>query len=296
MAVGRLAAVLTIGIGIGALATMPFAGRATIPTIAAVLAASAAGAIAYLRPGRPAALAAVDLLLGLAVLATVFGHLGVLYLPSLLAFLAVTARGEPAAKLAPEPDVEMSSAESPLDDIEPEVLEGDAVTVSTADAVAEPVIEISLRRREPGRHRAPSAPRRIAATTVRAGRAVGDVARTGVRNVRGALVSAPAHGEAGEPGVPVPSRTSTWERTYAPPPPPPAILRRSLGDELREELEARELETVAAARSWSSFSHRAYGELRSLPLRPEPRHADPRALEIDDEQWDGPTWQELGDR
>ena len=54
--------------------------------------------------------------------------------------------------------------------------------------------------------------------------------------------------------------------------------------------------TANAGKSWSSFSHRAYGELRSLPLRLEPRHADPRPLEIDDEQWDGPTWQELGDR
>src|SRR6266542_1811544 len=273
---GRVVALLTVGIGIGVLATIPFAGGATIPTVVAVLAASAAGGIAYLRPGRASTLAAVDLLLGLAVLATVFGHLGVLYLPSLLVFLAVTARSEPATQLDPEQDAEVSSTGSPLDDIESEFLADDSVMASTSDALTEPVIELSVRGREPGRHRAPSMPRRVAATTLRAGRAVGDV-------------------EA-EEATPVPSRASSWDRTYEPPPAPPEILRRSLGDELREELEARELETVAEAKSWSSFSHRAYGELRSLPLRLEPREADPPTLEIDDEQWDGPTWHMLGDR
>ncbi len=281
---GRVVALLTVGIGIGVLATIPFAGGATIPTVVAVLAASAAGGIAYLRPGRASTLAAVDLLLGLAVLATVFGHLGVLYLPSLLVFLAVTARSEPATQLDTEQDAEVSSTGSPLDDIESEFLADDSVMASTSDALTEPVIELSVRGREPGRHRAPSMPRRVAATTLRAGRAVGDVARAGARNARQALVSAPADDEA-EEATPVPSRASSWDRTYEPPPAPPEILRRSLGDELREELEARELETVAEAKSWSSFSHRAYGELRSLPLRLEPREADPPTLEIDDEQW-----------
>jgi hypothetical protein len=53
---------------------------------------------------------------------------------------------------------------------------------------------------------------------------------------------------------------------------------------------------VATAKSWSSLSHRAYSELRRLPLGLEPPDGiPPRAPEIDDEQWDGPTWRMLGE-
>jgi hypothetical protein len=48
---------------------------------------------------------------------------------------------------------------------------------------------------------------------------------------------------------------------------------------------------VAAAKSWSSFSHRAYGELRRLPL--DQVDADsPDSPGLDD---DRPSWQVLGD-
>jgi hypothetical protein len=73
-------------------AALPLGGGTAIAAIVAIVAATAAAAVALLRPRNPAAVVVADVLLGLAVIATVFGRLGLLYLPLLIAFLAVTAR------------------------------------------------------------------------------------------------------------------------------------------------------------------------------------------------------------
>jgi hypothetical protein len=255
----------------------------------------------------------VDVLLGLVVLATVFGRLGVLYIPSLLVFLAVTSRTESPDRSAEARPVEVPVAGSPLDDIEPEaVVERPVVVVDRGafepaaatpillrrHARSSPIVEDEPARdvsRRPGRHRAPSEPRRLASWAVRAGRSVGGLARAGAGRVRSALAAGPVD-DARRP-VPGPQDGRSWDVEFQPPPQRGPAARRTIGDELRDELEASELEMVASAKSWSSFSHRAYGELRRLPLQAEPPpRSSQRAPEIDDEQWDGPTWQELGDR
>ena len=90
----RTLGVLTLGVCLGVVAEMPIGGGSTLAVVLAVLAAAGAAALVVLRPQHPAAFAAADVLLGLAVVATVFGHLGLLFVPLFLAFLAVTARIE----------------------------------------------------------------------------------------------------------------------------------------------------------------------------------------------------------
>src|SRR4051794_2347237 len=90
----RALALLTLGVGIGVMATLPFTGDGSGLAVLAIGAATASAALAALRPKNPLALGAALVMLGLAVIATVFGRLGILYLPLLAAFLAVTARLE----------------------------------------------------------------------------------------------------------------------------------------------------------------------------------------------------------
>src|SRR3954452_4334939 len=90
----RTIAALTLGVGIGVVAALPLGGGTAIPAVVAVVAASAAAALAILRPNHPAAVVGADVALGLAVIATVFGRLGVLYVPLLLGFLVDAARIE----------------------------------------------------------------------------------------------------------------------------------------------------------------------------------------------------------
>src|SRR4051812_11023276 len=90
----RALALLTLGVGIGVMATLPFTGDGSGLAVLAIGAATASAALAALKPKNPLALGAALVMLGLAVIATVFGRLGILYLPLLAAFLAVTARLE----------------------------------------------------------------------------------------------------------------------------------------------------------------------------------------------------------
>jgi hypothetical protein len=94
----RAVALLTLGVGIGVLASIPFGGDQTSAAVVAILAASAAAALVVLRPRNTLAVGVADVLLGIAVMATAFGRLGPLYIPLLLAFFAVTARVERPAR------------------------------------------------------------------------------------------------------------------------------------------------------------------------------------------------------
>ena len=96
----RAVALLTLGVGIGVVAAVPMGGATAMPVIVCVVAASAAAFLAVLFPSSVAAIAAADVLLGVAVMASVFGGLGPLYVPLVLAFFAVTARAEQPARHA----------------------------------------------------------------------------------------------------------------------------------------------------------------------------------------------------
>jgi hypothetical protein len=135
----------------------------------------------------------------------------------------------------------------------------------------------------------------VFAAAGRAGRATWARARVGVANLRGALKPGPEDAEPPEPEpIPVdeeeaPIRVVAGD-IPAPPPPPPEL------DDLRHRLEERELELVAAGKGWSSLTHRAYGELRFLPESlPEPPTKREPAVEIDDAEWDPPTWRTIND-
>jgi hypothetical protein len=281
----RTAAVLTLGIGLGIVASLPAGGGAAVPTLVAVLAASAAAVIAYLRPRNAPAIVVVDVLLGLAVLATVFGHLGILYLPSMLAFLVVTTRIEPAGVMAledePASPLDWSPYPAPASPLDwspsPAIAES-----SSLDAASGP------RRREAGRHRAPSGTRRTASVLLRAGSALGHRARTGIDHIRASLATEPGELEIRVPEASEPEPPPTRPRDVTPTP---------RLDELRSELEAGELELVAAGKPLSSLAHRAYGELRFLSTPPGLEERKARsAIEIDDEALATPSWHTLGDR
>ncbi len=94
----RAVALLTLGVGIGVLASIPFGANPTNAAVVAILAASVAAALVVLLPGNTMAVGVADVLLGIAVLATAFGRLGPLYIPLLLAFFVVTARVERPAR------------------------------------------------------------------------------------------------------------------------------------------------------------------------------------------------------
>ncbi len=96
----RAVALLALGVGIGVVAAVPLGSETTFPVVAAALAASGAAALAVIFPRSVGAIALADILLGVAVIASVFGGLGPLYVPLLLAFFAVTARAERPAKRA----------------------------------------------------------------------------------------------------------------------------------------------------------------------------------------------------
>jgi len=90
----RAVALLTLGVGVGVLASIPLGGTTAPPLIVCVAAASGAAFLAVLFPSNVCAIAAADVLLGIAVMASVFGRLGPLYVPLVLGFFAVTARAE----------------------------------------------------------------------------------------------------------------------------------------------------------------------------------------------------------
>ncbi|HEY7280321.1 MAG TPA: hypothetical protein VID47_01900 [Actinomycetota bacterium] len=111
----RAVALLTLGVGIGVLASIPFGGNQSTAAFIAIAAATVAAGLVALFPANLVALGAADVLLGIAVMATAFGRLGPLYVPLLLALFVVTARMErrprPAgAALGWEPAPEFRSA------------------------------------------------------------------------------------------------------------------------------------------------------------------------------------------
>ncbi len=330
----RTLAVLTFGVGIGVVATLPAGGHTAIAAVVAIVAATGATAVAVLRPRNPAAVVAADVLLGVAVIATVFGRLGLLYLPLLIAFLAVTARIERAPERSdaalhwePAPEFEEAMAasitapppaEEPLVVGEPGIIEepgsspgpgtsdGSVVIHVTGPPAAEPpAVRLDDADaggphsgangedapRATGRHRAPSSVRRASVAAARAARRLGDQARTGVGNIRSAIAAEPPEIV---PPVPV-------DDEY---PDPVAMLEpvpRERGtdlEDLRHEFEERELELVAAGKPWSSLTHRAYGELRYLPPPPAPPRPPRRrrdVVEIDEADWETPSWKTLGE-
>ena len=66
-------AALTAGVGIGVLAALPLGGGTALFAVLAIVAASAAATVVVFRPSSTAAMAAADVVLGIAVLITVFG-------------------------------------------------------------------------------------------------------------------------------------------------------------------------------------------------------------------------------
>jgi hypothetical protein len=334
----RTLALLAFGVGIGVVAALPLGGGTAIAAVVAIVAATAAAAVAVLRPRNPAAVVVADVLLGVAVIATVFGRLGLLYLPLLIAFLAVTARIErepersdatlhwepapefeeamPASIAAPAPSGEPTVVGEPgiieepgvLPDAPPGTLpEGSVVIHVAAPPEAEPEAVLlddvdvdeaggeDSSSRPSGRHRAPSPVRRAATAAARAGRRLGDGARTGVVNIRSAISAEPS---GIEPPDPAADPIDDAEVQVEPVAPPPHGGRSTELDDLRHEFEERELELVAAGKPWSSLTHRAYGELRYLPPPPPPPRPPRRRrdqVEIDDADWETPTWKTLGD-
>jgi hypothetical protein len=142
------------------------------------------------------------------------------------------------------------------------------------------------RRGHRARHAAPSPVWRAAAAAVRAGRRFGDQARVGLGNLRSAVAAGPA--AVGSPDAGTPSSPPAPSRlTIAPP---------SGLDDLRREFEERELELVAAGKHWSALAHRSYGELRFLPAAVDRPGRSRQVIEIDDADWEAPTWQTLGQR
>jgi hypothetical protein len=337
----RTLALLTFGVGIGVVAALPLGGGTAIAAIVAILAATAAAAVALLRPRNPAAVVVADVLLGLAVIATVFGRLGLLYLPLLIAFLAVTARidrtperSDATLHWEPAPEFEAAMpasiaapppADEPLVVGEPGIIEepgapadldtpanGSVVIHVAAPPEAGPelvrlddVDDVDARAeasedatsRPSGRHRAPSSVRRAAAAAARAGRRVGEGARTGVGNIRSAITTRPPEIEPPDPAA-EPIDDEEIRVPGAESPTPTLTERSDELDALRHEFEERELELVAVGKPWSSLTHRAYGELRYLPPPPPPPRPPRRRREqvvIDDADWETPTWKTLAD-
>jgi hypothetical protein len=162
LAVARGAALLTMGIGVGVIAGLPLAQHdPLVPILVAVCAGTAGAVIAFRKPHSLIALGIADVLLALAVGSTAFGRLGILYIPSLLAFLAVTARLDrsPAAasgatERSEAEDVFKTEAQvgEPAEAVEAEVPTAEpndaATPVETAEAVeagepeGEPVEEL----------------------------------------------------------------------------------------------------------------------------------------------------------
>src|SRR3954468_192072 len=179
----RIVAALTAGIGIGLVAALPFGGGGTPLAMLVAVAATAAAAVVVFRSSSPAPIVVADVLLGVAVIATVFGRIGLLYVPLMLAFLAVTARIErtqepgPATDdvaWEPAPEFEAAMPASVAAPVEsepfPAACEAEPVPagpVSGAviiDLDEEPVVDLTERhdgrQNHPGRHRAPSPVRR----------------------------------------------------------------------------------------------------------------------------------------
>jgi len=356
----RTLALLTFGIGIGIVAALPLGGHTAIAAVVAIVAATAAAAVVLLRPDNPAAIGVADVLLGLAVIATVFGRLGLLYLPLLLAFLAVTARierapersdaglhwepapefedtlapsiaapattgnpdpvalGEPGILAEPDaPESEPTAAGSvmirvtapPQDDVlaEPDVAPDLVMLDDLDDLIADTAAERddaggwdpadaedAAALRHSGRHRAPSHVRRAASAAARAGRRLGHQAVAGVGNIRTAITTEPTGTEPPDPAAEDDDATPEG----APMAPAAERDRRTELDALRHEFEERELELVAAAKPWSSLTHRAYGELRFLPpppTPPRPPRRRPDSDEVERADWETPSWKSIGD-
>ena len=356
----RIVAVLAAGIGIGLVAALPFGDGIGLLAVLAIVAASVVAAVVAFRPWSPAAIVVADVLLGIAVIATVFGRLGLLYVPLMLAFLVVTARiektAEPGARSdgltwepAPEFEAAMPAAVAapmepepalvrvhqapivepepvvkvePVVELEPVVVhideaagvEAEPVAEDEAVAELEPIAEMEplivrieeealveakstivvVREaaaadgptpRHSGRHRAPSSVRRAAAAAARASRRLGTSARSGIGNLRTAIVTERTDVEPPDPADE--ADENAIDQPPAPPPPPHEL------DMLRHRFEERELDLVAAGKGWSGL-HRAYGELRYLP---PPETPPPRKLvaETGEAKWEPPVWKNIGD-
>ena len=319
-AIGRAAALVTIGVGIGVVSSIPFSGAGSLPiTLLTITAASAAGAVAFLRPGSPPALVVADVLLALAVLASSFGRLGILYLPCLLALLAVTTKTErrPAGDVPLEPTVretperalqpeeffvtERTSAprrlpERPPDAVvvvPPRPLEFEAEDPASVDERT-PAGEPPARpiARAAGRHRAPSQGIGVAGRARRAGAAIRERASASIQFVRAHLEPDEPDAAAMDSAFPIgpepepahdPRGAAPAEPTAAEPPDDP--------------MEAFMLDRVAVGASMTSLTYRPYGQLRFLPP-PRPRRDDPSewAVGEDDSGWTPPGWRTLGER
>src|SRR5437588_6930587 len=72
-AFARTGALVTLGIGVGALSMLPVGHGSTAIVLLSALAGSAGGAVVFVRGRRPGALAASVVLLAVAVLASAFG-------------------------------------------------------------------------------------------------------------------------------------------------------------------------------------------------------------------------------
>jgi len=282
----RTTALITIGIGVGVVATLPASGGSASTTLLAAALGTAGGIVVYALPGRPIPLALADGLLAVAVLASAFGRPGILYLPSLLAFVAVTARsdratvpvrtgasGLPATLALAAGWEEEPSAPLRFEAEETEVVERPIGPGDVAFPVHD-VAEVRPRRSpEPGRHRAPSAARRAARLASGAGRALGSTARAGLALVRAELTPEAPAGAGAAPGIGPAGRSDS---ATAPPRSlfPPGDGRSGDGRNGdgggEDEVEAFWLAQVASGTTWTP--HPAYRQLTALPYRgPEPR-------------------------
>ena len=318
-AIGRAVALVTIGVGIGVVSSIPFSGAGSLPiTLVTITAASAAGVVAFLRPASPPALVAADVLLALAVLASSFGRLGILYLPCLLALLAVTTKTErrPLGDAAPAQPVQVAAEPPPSTEeffarettpaprrlperppdavvvVRPRPLDFGTEAATSADepvTVGEPARSDA---RAGGRHRAPSQGLRASGIARRAGAAIRERATAGIQFVRTHLESDEPDAVALGPAFPVgPEPEQSAE--------PPGSTRPgpAEAEPLEDPMEAFMLDRVAVGASMTSLTYRPYGQLRFLPP-PRPLRDDPSewAVGEDDSGWTPPGWRSLGER
>ncbi len=274
----RTAALVTMGIGLGVVATLPESGGSPRTTLLAAVLGTAGAVTVYALPGRPLAMAVADGLLAVAVLASAFGRPGILYLPALLAFVAVTARSDRVqaqsgwrrpglgATLAEAAGLEEEST-GPLR-FEAEEVEGAAVARPAEPAPSDP----PRRFAEPGRHRAPSAVHRAARVAGEARRALATTARAGLTLVRTGLtpeaapdVPTPAPGPAAVPevGQAGGSRHRRTDRGPARGVDGELDLGGHVEVDVEDEVEAFWLAQVASGTSWTP--HESYRQLTVLP-------------------------------
>jgi hypothetical protein len=319
VAIGRAVALVTIGVGIGVVSSIPFSGAGSLPiTLLTITAASAAGIVAFLRPGSPPALVVADVLLAVAVLASSFGRLGMLYLPCLLGLLAVTTKTErrPAGDAVTRQAVPVTTEPAPRPEeffaretrpaprrlperpphavvvIPPRPLEFEAEDPASADEPAPAGEPDTTVPRAAGRHRAPSHGLRASGIARRAGTAIRERASAGIEFVRTHLEADELDATALDPAFPIGP-----EPRPAPVPEGPTTPGRADAEPPEDPMEAFMLDRVAVGASMTSLTYRPYGQLRFLPP-PRPRRDDPSewAVGEDDSGWTPPGWRSLGER